>query len=122
MGITPPAEYSDAAKKAADTVSMHAIAGNYGKFVALRLIDGGSDGVVYDTYSDAVSHQLHEQYCFYIKVPVDGMKPQEADSCIRWARFAYDNGFRPSSYGDAQPIMPLDKNVLNKIAPKRKYS
>ena len=106
---------TDAAKRCADMVSMHAVAGSWGKFVAIRLHDGGSDGVLYDTFFDAVSHQISENYCTYFKVPTTGMQTKEADAVLRYARWAYDNGYRPSSFGEVQPIMPNRREDLEAL-------
>lgn len=116
-----PDTYSDAAKRMADTISLHTVSGNSGKFVAIKLHDGDSDGVLYDSWNEAVSHQLHEQMCLYIKVPPAGMTPQEADSLLRYARWAYDNGYRPSSFGE-ELISPVQMYDINKVAPRERYS
>jgi hypothetical protein len=107
--------YSDAAKRCSDIVNMHAIAGQWGKFVAIRLHDGGSDGVLYDSWSDAVRHQIDERYCTYFRVPPAGMEPREADALLRYSRWAYDHGYRPSSFGDVVPIMPNSMHDLNRV-------
>jgi len=66
------------------------------KWVAIRLSDGGSDGVLYDTKRDAVSHQLDEFQCAYISFRniVAGMAPYEAELFLNFVRRAYDAGFR----------------------------
>ena len=114
-------QWSNAAKRCSDIVNMHAVCGSYGKFVAIRLSDGGSDNVLYDSYTDAVRHQLHEQYCTYFKVPPTGMEPREADAVLRYARWAYDNGYRPSSFGEHVPVMPNQLESVNSLAPTKEY-
>lgn len=36
------------------------------KFIAIRLGDGSSDGVLYDSRHDAVKHQTFENECYYV--------------------------------------------------------
>jgi len=120
METTAFQTWSDAAKRCSDIVNMHALAGGFGKFVAIRLSDGGSDNVLYDTWNDAVSHQLWESQCTYFKVPPVGMEPREADALLRYARFAYDRGYRPSSFGEHVPVMPVDMESLNRQTNTRK--
>lgn len=84
---------SDAAKRASETITMHAIAGGRGKFVAIRLADGGSDNVLYDTRDDAIKHQLFEEYCCYVFVPPCGMTVKEAEAYLQLNRDLYDAGW-----------------------------
>lgn len=62
------------------------------KWVAIRLSDGKSDGVLYDTRGDAIRHQLHMTQCAYVCVPPGGMNPCQAESFMRMHRLAYDAG------------------------------
>jgi hypothetical protein len=105
--MTQSAMYSDAARRCADHVTVRAlIAGNTGKWVAIRLSDGDSDGVVYDTWRDAVRHQLHETQCCYIKIPPDGMTPVQAERYMNIHRALYDGGHRlvdPEAFGAVMP-------------------
>ena len=52
-------EPSDAAKRCSDIITLAAIAGSAGRFMAIRLADGGSDRDLYDSRDDAIRHQLH---------------------------------------------------------------
>jgi hypothetical protein len=100
-------EYSDAARRCSDWVRLHVIGGSVGKWAAIRLADGSSDGIAYDTRRDAILHQLHEQLCCYIKVPPDDMTPREAEYFLGFHRKVYDAGYRmadPDS--DVEVIMP----------------
>lgn len=94
----PLGVYDDASRRCADTVNLHIHAdrGNVGKYVAIRLSDGGSDNTVYNTKADAVNHQLHETQCAYVRIPPDGMTVAEAASYLQFNRNAYDAGFRLS--------------------------
>lgn len=104
-----PASLRDPSRRMADAVNLHLAAdpGNIGKWCAIRLADGDSDGVVYDTRADAVRHQLHEQLCAYICIPPGGMQPIEAASYINYHRQLYDAGFRLPDPEFGLPMMPL---------------
>jgi len=101
--------FSDAAKRLSDTVNMHAIAGSWGKWIAVRLSDGGTDGVLYDSRADAIRHQLHEKLCAYVLVPIDGMTLRAAESYMRFVRQAYDAGFRLADPGGPDHIPALTR-------------
>jgi len=97
----------DAAKRCSDEITLHAIAGNAGKWAAIRLADGGSDHVAYDSRSDAVSHQISPEYCTYVLIPPDGMQARQADRLLGFWRQVYDAGFRAVDPRDDIPSMPL---------------
>ena len=97
---------SDAAKACANTVTMHALAGGAGRFVAIRLADGGSDNVLYDTRQDAINHQLHETQCAYICIPPCGMTTKDAAEYLTLNRNLYDAGWHMC---DPQMITPVRK-------------
>lgn len=71
------------------------------KWVAVRLSDGGSDGVLYDKRRDAIRHQLHEQQCAYICIHPGGMNPCQAEPVLKGARQAYDAGMHLIDPDDA---------------------
>ena len=104
-----PKLYSDAAHRCSDIITLAAITGNTGKWVAIRMCDGGSDHVLYDTRADAVRHQFHEQLCAYVKVVPSGMSPMEADAYLDYPRQLYDAGFRLPDPEFQPPLMPLTK-------------
>lgn len=67
LGFVP----SDAARRASDIIVMHFLAdpvGNRNRVCAIRLSDGGSDGVVYDNLAQAVRYQLHYKQCMYVRI------------------------------------------------------
>ena len=93
----PDQAYSDAARHASDAVQLQlAVNGHHaiGKWVAIRLADGKSDGTLYDTKADAVRHQLHEFICAYVCIPPGGMPVPEAEVYLRAMRQLYDAGYR----------------------------
>lgn len=112
--------FSDEARRAADAVNLHIAAlGHeaYGKWVAIRLSDGGSDGTLYDTRPDAIRHQLHEQLCAYFCIPPFGnlLSPPEAEAFLTYTRSLYDAGYRIPDPTAPAPIVPL----INVAAPRR---
>lgn len=109
--ISPEARAdADAARRASETVNLHVVAGSIGKWVAIRLADGSSDGIPYDTRKDAIAHQLYEQQCAYLTVTPDGITPENAARFILLNRAIYKAGYRladPDMPGE--PIMPLTR-------------
>jgi hypothetical protein len=92
-----PFGHADSARRMADTVNLHWTAQQWdaiGKWVAVRLSDGGSDGVLYDRKADAVRHQFSEYQCAYVRIIRDQMSVCEAHTFIEVSRRAYDAGFR----------------------------
>jgi hypothetical protein len=75
------------------------------RWIAVRLSDGGSDGVIYDRRADAVRHQIHETQCAYVMVQPADMTPAEATALIRMHRDAYAAGYRMTDPHES-PFMP----------------
>lgn len=99
--------FTDSARRCSDQVQLGVITGNVGKWVAIKLADGRSDGVFYDQRADAIEHQIHENLCCYVKIPPMGMPPQDAEKFMAFNRRMYDAGFRLTDPNDErQPIMP----------------
>ncbi len=98
--MTTPVEYSDAAKRAADIVNGYLawvpIDELRRKYIAVRLSDGGTDGVLYDSKRDAVRHQLDEFLCAYVSFRnlLNGATAREMEIFLKFNRDAYDKGFR----------------------------
>lgn len=93
----PLRTHTDAARRAADAVNLHVSAigtDAFGKWVAVRLRDGGSDGVLYDRKRDAVRHQVDERLCAYIRISPGGINACRAESFLKMSRMAYEAGFR----------------------------
>ena len=101
---------SEAGRRCSDTVRLHIAGGNAGRWVAIRLSDGGSDGIVYDTRADAIRHQLHETLCAYVQIPRDDMPPGEATRFLGINRMLYDAGLR---------IVDPDEPARELIMPER---
>lgn len=120
-----------AARRASDVVRTHLAAGSRGRWVALRLSDGGSDGVAYECAgilceryqhgrgctgrADAIRHQVHETQCAYVRVPWDDFSPKAAAAFLAYHRAAYDAGWTlpdPDDHG-VQPIVPASAEALH---------
>lgn len=110
----PKPEWSDDARRMADAVTLAAVAGSYGCYMAFHLADGRpADRVPYATRYDAVRHMRWDRDRFvYVLVPPDGMQPKEADVCLKYARALHDAGFRlpDPEFTDVMPTMPALKS------------
>jgi hypothetical protein len=91
---------SDAAKRMADTIALHQTALSKdellaGRYVAIRLADGGSDQTAYDTRAEAIAHQINNpSRCGYFRVPLERWNAQTCDVLLWYVRGCYDSGFR----------------------------
>lgn len=86
---------SPEAQRASDVVNGHLAAHGMeavGKWVAIRLSDGGSDGILYENKSEAIRFQLHEKQCVYTQLLPEGMSVRAAQSFINVHRQFYDAG------------------------------
>jgi hypothetical protein len=102
--------YSDAARRLADTATLHVIAdpSNIGKWIAARLADGTDDKNIYASRREAVqSHWFEEKYWCFCQLHPGGMQPQEAEVFLDYHRKIYDAGFRLPDPGMQMPSMPL---------------
>jgi len=90
--------HTDPAKRLCDHYNLHKIGAGFnsiGKWFAVRLIDGDSDGVLYDDKLSAVTHQHHnETYYTFIKIIPPSMNVCEAEVALATARKLYDAGLR----------------------------
>lgn len=99
--------HEDAAKRIADTYSLHRIAGdalghsNMGRWFAASIQDGTTDNVLYDSKSDAVRHQHHNENRYtYIKIGPFAMTACSAAVMLKTARWAYESGLRMADPDD----------------------
>lgn len=96
--LTP--ELTDAGKRAADIIND--IRAHHGwdelrhKWIAIRIADGSSDKVLYDTRLDCVKHQNREQECIYVAFQnlMGGASARDMSLLILYYRDAYKAGFR----------------------------
>lgn len=99
----------DAARRMASAVTLASMNGGAGRWLAVKLQDGGSDHVLYDSRSDAMAHQLSPEYATYVIVPPDGMTTGQADRVLGFWRQTFDAGFRAVDPRDDIPSMPLTR-------------
>jgi hypothetical protein len=97
--------FSDAAKRCSDIVQQAVTDGHAGMWIAIRLSDGGTDGVIYASRQAAIAYQLHETLCAYIRIPPDGMPPEHAERYLAFHRMAYDKGFRLTDPDDRRELI-----------------
>jgi hypothetical protein len=89
-------KHTDAAKRIADQYGLHKVAdplGLYtiGKFFAVAIADGTSDGTLYDTRGEAIRHQKHnETYYAYIQIVPSQMSVCDAEMYLSGVRKTYD--------------------------------
>lgn len=87
-------EWRDKAKRCSDIVRQHLTddpqIASYG-WVAIRLSDGSSDGVVYPVKEIAVEFQLHPTQCAYLRILPDGIGEREATSFLYHTAQLYQN-------------------------------
>lgn len=90
----------DAAKRMADTLALHQTALTRDeilakRYVAIRLADGGSDGIAYGTREAAILHNVNNpSRCAYFQVPLERWGPATCDTLLWYVRGCYDSGFR----------------------------
>ena len=90
-------EVADRARRCSEAVTLAFLGqgnGVVGRWLAVRLSDGATDGNVYDTKRDAIRHQLHEQQCAYLCIPREGMTVKQADTYLRFTEGLYQAGYR----------------------------
>lgn len=122
----------DAAKRASDIVNSYRVFHEWDdlktKWVAIRLSDGGHDGVLYDSKRDAVKHQMNEQQCAYVSFMnlAGGASAKEMAIFLQFNRDAYDRGFRltdpDNQFGGQEVLMTSAQrdrySILHRILPR----
>lgn len=114
---------TDAAKRAFDIVRGLTVFTGYDErvrsWLAIRLQDGGSDQVLYDTKADAIRHQAHEQLCAYFSwrgSPEGFASAKDAAIWLEFHRQAYSAGMRlvdpDDAHGGPDLIMPTATEQL----------
>lgn len=113
----------DAARRAFDVVNSYVAFVPFEtrtkQWVAIRLLDGGSDGVLYDSKREAVRHQSDEKLCAYFayRNSPDGFRTRkDAAIFLEYHRQAYDAGARlpdpDDQFGGPELIMPMNNEHL----------
>lgn len=85
-----------------------------GRWVAIRLSDGGSDGALYDSKAAAVRYQPHERQCVYFRINPGGLTPRSAESTLRFNQGLYDMGARLADPDMVvhQPLAPEQQRAV----------
>lgn len=88
-------------------------------WIAVRLHDGGSDGVLYSSKRDAVRHQPDEFMCGYFSYrgsPNGFASKKDAQVWLDFHREAYESGFRTpdpdAASGGLDLIMPTPEEQV----------
>lgn len=113
LGFVP----SDPAKRMADILTTHYLAdpaGNRGRFCAIRLSDGGSDGVLYGNVAEAAWAQLHYRQCAYVRISTGGFGPRECDVILAYHRKVYDLGNLPPYLSGVPLRVPTSLERMNR--------
>lgn len=103
--VKPPVDHvwktgRDIAQRMADVIALHQVvlgtsAILAGRYIAVRLADGTTDGTAYDDYASCVRHQKHElTRMAYFKIPLERWAPETCDVLLWYTRKCYDSGFR----------------------------
>jgi hypothetical protein len=92
------ADHTDPAKRLADHYNLHRVADLYGaqgRWIAVRLDDGISDGVLYDTKQDAIRHQTWFEFAYaFLPISMRHMNLCDAETYLALHRKFYAKGFR----------------------------
>lgn len=115
----------DAARRAFDMVKELAVVTDWdtrvrqSPYLAIKLADGFTDGVLYDTKADAVRHVPDERwYAFFSfrNSPNGFASPRDAAIFLMWHRAAYERGMRLSD-PDRDVAVPVTKeHQLDQLA------
>ncbi len=100
---------SDAARRCSDALSLAAVAGAVGMWVAVRLEDGRTDGNVYDSREAAIRHQRGLSAFVPAQVAPGGMQPYEAEAFLDYWRKLHAANVRDDDPGLLLPMMPLTR-------------
>lgn len=88
---------SDAAKRMADAVTLHAIGGNGGRWASFRL-DSGREVIPHTAYATRIEAvrfaKWNRDTVVYVEIVPGGMEPKEAGAFLQWARFLHSRGWR----------------------------
>lgn len=88
---------SDDARRIADAMTLHSIAGNAGRWASFRMSDGRevNTHAAYATRVEAVAFARWDRdTTVYLEISPDGMQPKEAQAFLDYARFLHSQGWR----------------------------
>jgi len=95
----------DSATRMRDVIALHRLVLSIeeimaGRYVAIALSSGGSDGQVYDSREEAVKHQrasISADHVLYMRIPPSSPDAATCDTILWYARVRYDAGYRPAT-------------------------
>lgn len=114
------ADLLDAGKRASDAINLHRLVKPWDDikhtWMAFRLSDGSSDGVLYDNRLDAVRHQVDERLCAYVamKSLQMGASPKDMAIYLQFHRDAYNAGMRltdPDQKDGGMDVLPTARRI-----------
>lgn len=102
----------DAASRIKDQYDLHQIANDrgeiLGKWFAFSIVDGRSDGSLYDRRYQAIAHQKGDERQYgYIEMQLTDMHVREALSILRTYRKIYEGGARVATPPNEQLVERL---------------
>jgi hypothetical protein len=101
----------DAAKRMSDVITLHAVAGQAGRFVLIRLLDGSeTDRLgIYSSREEAEQYKTHPAQ-IAILIPPGGFPAVQCEEVLHYHRDLYDKaGARPLEVGYLQPLTRRDQ-------------
>jgi hypothetical protein len=111
-------KYSDDAKRIADEMTMHSVAGMSGFWACFDLQTGSPrDHTAYHTRREAVMAMRWDlDRTVYLEITPDGMTPKEAQAWLDWQRFLYSQGWRlpdpEFDYDAGKPELKSDRLAM----------
>ena len=110
---------SDEARRIADAMTLHAIAGQAGQWASFRMSDGREvqPHVAYATRIAAVKAAGWDRdTTVYLEITPDGMEPKAAQAFLGYARFLHDRGWRlpdpEFDYDGGMPELKSDRLLM----------
>ncbi len=88
---------SDEARRIADAMTLHSVAGQAGQWAAFRMDDGRERhrGTAFPSRVTAVRACGHDRdTTVYLEISPDGMQPKEAQAFLAYARYLHSRGWR----------------------------
>jgi hypothetical protein len=116
----PVDDCCDAAKRMSDAITLHAVAGQAGRFVLIRLLDGSEvDRLgLYASREEAEQYKTHPAQVA-ILIPPGGHAAAACEEVLHYHRDIYDRlGKRPLEVGYLQPLTRRDQRRMMTILAK----
>jgi hypothetical protein len=112
-------EFSDAAKRMAAAMTLHAIGGNAGRWASFY-IGTGHEVIRHTAYASRIEAVRFAKWdrdrVVYLEIVPGGMEPKEAGAYLQWARFLHSRGWRLPSpdfdYDGGMPHLKSDRLAM----------